>query len=166
MRNKKNEARVPQELLDRVIEEHNNDIKNGTHTPCCDENNPCCCNTFSPTMVSPADVDEFKKRLKDNMLSSPPRIVFSDDLEIKMISKSEMVDGAYYNGICRNTRVALWDEKENVFIHLSYSFHYYMDKIEHFEDVKHKSIDGFIPIEQVEPIHHEIISKIKNEIGY
>lgn len=24
-------------------------------TSCCDENNPCCCNTFSPYMASPQD---------------------------------------------------------------------------------------------------------------
>ena len=41
------------ELWNKVIE------KNKNEEPCCDENNECCCNTFSPYMASPEDVKRF-----------------------------------------------------------------------------------------------------------
>ena len=83
-----------------------------------------------------------------------------------MIPKSEMINGRWYSGFCRNTRVALWDKKEDKFIHLRFKFGYRMDKIEHFEDVQKDRLDGFVPIELIEQIHHEKIWKVKDEIGY
>jgi hypothetical protein len=85
--------------------------------------------------------------------------------KLKMIPKSEMKHG-WYNGICRNNHMAYWDEKDQIFYYLRYSFGFYMDKIEHFEDVKEKGFDGFIPIEKVERFHHEDLRELKNSIGY
>lgn len=49
------------ELWKKVCDKRDEEIKNGTYEPCCDENNPCCCNTFSPYMASPEDVSNFIK---------------------------------------------------------------------------------------------------------
>lgn len=81
-----------------------------------------------------------------------------------MIPKSEMKNGVYYRGICRNSYVALWNGKK--FDYIRYKFGNYMDTIEHFEDVKESGGDGFIPIEEIADIDSELEWKIKNEVGY
>lgn len=83
----------------------------------------------------------------------------------KMIPKSQMKEG-WYNGHCRNSHMAYWNAKEQIFYHISYSFNFYMDKIEHFQDVKDKRQDGFIPIERVERVNWVDINRIKEEVGY
>jgi hypothetical protein len=41
-----------------------------------------------------------------------------------------------------------------------------LDTIEHFEDVKDKGFDGFVPVEKIERIPIDEQWKIKDEIGY
>jgi hypothetical protein len=41
-----------------------------------------------------------------------------------------------------------------------------LDTIEHFEDVKEKRFDGFVPVERIERIPIETQWKIKDEIEY
>lgn len=65
-----------------------------------------------------------------------------------MIKKHEMIEGAYYIGTCRNTNIAQWFNGEFIFI----NFHFkepYIEKIEHYDDVKLKSHDGFIPMVKI-----------------
>ncbi len=82
-----------------------------------------------------------------------------------MIPKNEMKQG-WYKGFCRNNYMAYWDEKGQIFYYLRYSFNFYMDKIEHFEDVKDKGFDGFVPVERIERLTPDEQWKIKDEIGY
>ena len=82
-----------------------------------------------------------------------------------MIPKNEMKEG-WYKGFCRNNYMAYWDEKDQIFYYLRYSFNFYMDKIEHFEDVKDKGFDGFVPVEKIERIPIEKQWEIKDKIGY
>jgi hypothetical protein len=82
-----------------------------------------------------------------------------------MIPKNEMKEG-WYKGFCRNNYMAYWDEKDQIFYYLRYSFNFYMDKIEHFEDVKDKGFDGFVPVERIERLTPDEQWKIKDEIGY
>jgi hypothetical protein len=82
-----------------------------------------------------------------------------------MIPKNEMKQG-WYKGFCRNNYIAYWDEKDQIFYYLRYSFGFYMDKIEHFDDVKEKRLDGFVPVERIERVEPELQWKIKEEIGY
>jgi len=86
--------------------------------------------------------------------------------EYKIIPKNQMVDGMWYAGKCRNARVALWDAKNEVFVHIRYKFGYMVDTIEHFEDVKDKSVDGFIPIEKIETLDLRMVKKLQHDIGY
>ena len=85
--------------------------------------------------------------------------------QLKMIPKSQMKEG-WYNGHCRNAHMAYWDASAQMFFYLRYSFNFYMDKIEHFEDVKEERQDGFIPIERVERINWVDINRIKEQVGY
>ena len=82
-----------------------------------------------------------------------------------MIPKNEMKTG-WYKGFCRNNYMAYWDEKEQIFYYLRYAFGFYMDKIEHFEDVKEVRLDGFVPVERIERVDFDEQRKIKDEIGY
>ena len=50
------EAGIDIELWNKVIE------KNKNEEPCCDENNECCCNTFSPYMASPEDAERLNEQ--------------------------------------------------------------------------------------------------------
>jgi len=83
-----------------------------------------------------------------------------------MIPKKEIQDGKWYLGFCRNGYVAKWDAKRDKFIYINYSFQYFLDEIEHFEDVAELRTDGFVPMEIIERPHHKKIWDLKKEIGY
>ena len=51
---KSNVVDVPQGVWDRMRKMEEERKANG-EPPCCDENNPCACATFSPTMAGPGD---------------------------------------------------------------------------------------------------------------
>jgi hypothetical protein len=80
-----------------------------------------------------------------------------------MIAKKDMSEG-WYKGFCRNNYMAYWDGDK--FQYLRYSFNFYLDTIEHFEDVKDKGFDGFVPVERIERLTPDEQWKIKDEIGY
>lgn len=84
--------------------------------------------------------------------------------KVAMIPKKDMVAGTYYKGFCRNSYVALWDGTK--FIYLRNKFGYYMDTLKHFEDVKDEGVDGFVPIEVIEPIDSGTQRIIRVNIGY
>ena len=63
------------------------------------------------------------------------------------ISKSELIDGAYYQGYCRNTSVAKWNAARNVFTYPRSSMvpgDIFNEDINHFED--DDGCDIFIPM--------------------
>ena len=80
-----------------------------------------------------------------------------------MIPKSEMKEG-WYNGFCRNNHMAYWDGEK--FQYIRYKFGFYLDTIEHFEDVKEKRLDGFVPVKRIERIPIEQQWKVKDQIEY
>lgn len=56
-----------------------------------------------------------------------------------MIAKKDLVDGAVYNGHCRNAREARWDAKRGVFVYRRRKFGSEFD-----EDINHpEDDDGF-----------------------
>jgi len=66
------------------------------------------------------------------------------------IPKSQLVDGAYYWGRCRNAYVARWSAEHNQFYHWREKFSYvYIEPINHPEDFN--GFDFFSPHELVEP---------------
>lgn len=70
----------------------------------------------------------------------------------KMIPKADLKDGAYYNGHrWRGKHVAMWDADKKVFLTINYTMgNFFLEELQHFEDVAETRIDGFIPFIQIE----------------
>jgi hypothetical protein len=62
------------------------------------------------------------------------------------IPKKNLVKGAYYNGSCRNTEVAMWDGEKFIYERTKFGMKY-MDKINHFED--DNGFDLFVPLKRI-----------------
>jgi len=60
--------------------------------------------------------------------------------------------------------MAYWDGEK--FQYIRYKFGFQLDTIEHFEDVKDKGFDGFVPVERIERIPIDKQWEVKKEIGY
>lgn len=66
---------------------------------------------------------------------------------VKVISKSELVVGAVYQGECRNSDTAMWDG--NKFVYKRHKFGCsYNERINHFED--DDGYDVFVPMKIIE----------------
>ena len=84
-----------------------------------------------------------------------------------MIPKKDMKPGFYYKGTCRGTYVATWSESEDCFLHVDWNFGVpYVERIKHFEDVKHTNTDGFIPVEVIEKLDINVYIEVRREVGY
>ena len=69
--------------------------------------------------------------------------------KIGAIPKSKLEDGSYYIGVCRNSRVAIWDSKEERFYYLRRKFgKIFSEPICHPED--DDGYDLFIPYKKIE----------------
>lgn len=55
-------------------------------------------------------------------------------IELGAIPKSELKDGQWYYGNFRNSSFGKWDAEKSVFKHIRYSFGYYWDECNHFQD--------------------------------
>ena len=86
--------------------------------------------------------------------------------KLRYIPKTEMKDAQWYHGVCRNAHIAMWDKDLDKFRHLRYKFGYFMEEIEHFDDVKETRFDGFIPVKEVEEIDMKRAYQIRHEVGY
>jgi len=75
-----------------------------------------------------------------------------------MIPKKDMVGGEYYNGHrWRGKHVAMWDAEKKVFLTINYTMgNFYVEEVQHFEDVAETRIDGFIPFEKINQINLHI----------
>ena len=73
----------------------------------------------------------------------------------KMIPKKDMVNGKYYNGHrFRGKHVAMWDGEKGVFLTINFSMgNFFVEELNHFEDVAETRIDGFIPFEIIKEIN-------------
>lgn len=83
-----------------------------------------------------------------------------------MIPKKDCEHGVYYNGICRNSRIAMWDNSIEQFRYYRNKFGFRSEMIEHFDDVRDKQVDGFIPIEKIETLSPEITGQARVDVGY
>ena len=67
---------------------------------------------------------------------------------IGAIPKSELEDGAYYIGVCRNSNIAIWDSKKEKFFYIRRKFDkLFSEPICHPED--DDGYDLFIPYEKI-----------------
>lgn len=67
-------------------------------------------------------------------------------IELGAIPKSELKDGQWYYGNFRNSSFGKWDAKKSVFHHIRYSFGYYWDECNHFEDDDRFAL--FVPLRE------------------
>lgn len=66
----------------------------------------------------------------------------------RIIPKSELIDGEYYYGHCRNASTARWDAAGNCFVYWRHKFHdKFLEDINHPED--DNGFDLFKPYELV-----------------
>jgi hypothetical protein len=72
----------------------------------------------------------------------------------EMVAKKDLIGGEYYNGHrWRGKHVAMWDAEKKVFLTLNYTMgNFYVEELQHFEDVAETRIDGFIPFKQIKKI--------------
>jgi hypothetical protein len=70
----------------------------------------------------------------------------------KMIPKAELKDGVYYNGHrWRGKHVAMWDGDKKVFLTINFTMgQFFLEELQHYEDVAETRIDGFIPFIEIE----------------
>lgn len=71
-----------------------------------------------------------------------------------MIPKKDMKDCQYYNGHrWRGQHVAMWDAKKGVFLTINFTMgNFFLEELQHFEDVAETRIDGFIPFEEIKKV--------------
>ena len=71
-----------------------------------------------------------------------------------MIPKEKMEDCVYYTGHrWRGQHVAMWDANKGVFLCINFTMgNFFLEELNHFEDVADTRIDGFIPFERITKI--------------
>jgi len=74
----------------------------------------------------------------------PPNFCLNYYYKKGIIKKENLIDGAFYFGLCRNASIAKWDTKENVFWYLRFKFNTkFFEKINHISD--DDGYDLFLP---------------------
>lgn len=107
--------------------------------------------------MTPDERAEHLERTKEERIKARNE-VFRQEQETQrkdMIAKKDLIDGAYYEGECRNANVARWNGKQEVFIHWRTKWgQKFLEEIKHPDDEKH--YDVFIakkliqnPIEEI-----------------
>jgi len=94
---------------------------------------------------------KFYTMLRDKNLSPnvPVGSNLQDYYDAGVIRKGDLVDGAYYQGICRNNSIAQWDAKENCFWYMrNKSGYVYKEDINYFSD--DNGYDLFLPFIKLE----------------
>lgn len=79
----------------------------------------------------------------------------ADELEEmvdRMIPKKDLIGGVYYNGHrWRGKHVAMWDADKEAFLTINYTMgNFFLEELQHYEDVAETRIDGFIPFIEIE----------------
>ena len=96
--------------------------------------------------MTPAERAEFLERTKQERIKAGNE-AFRQEQEAKlkgMIQKKDLIDGAYYEGECRNATIARWNGKKEVFVYLRTKFNEtFPEEIKHPDDEQH--YDVFIP---------------------
>jgi hypothetical protein len=72
----------------------------------------------------------------------------------RMIPKKDLKDGGYYNGHrWRGKHVAMWDADNKIFLTINFTMgNFFLEELQHFEDVAETRIDGFIPFIEIEKV--------------
>ena len=109
-------------------------------------------------------INKFGKEKADNiknaLLEADKRKIKHHELEAeklremvnRMIPTKDLKDGVYYNGHrWRGKHVAMWDADKKVFLTINFTMrNFFLEELQHFEDVAETRIDGFIPFFEIE----------------
>jgi len=80
--------------------------------------------------------------------------VIAEAIRLGMIPKDQLKNGMYYKGSCRNARIAMWDSRNQNFVHLRTKFtSIFSETINHPED--DTGFDVFIPVEEIKDFMDE-----------
>ena len=104
-----------------------------------------------------SELNPFKSSTDVPKLPNPLDDFYTNRLiELGAITKSELKDGQWYYGNFRNANFGKWDANESLFHHIRYSFGYYWDKCNHFEDDDRFAL--FVPLREAtkEEIENEL----------
>lgn len=75
----------------------------------------------------------------------------------RSILKKDLIDGAYYAGVCRNASIARWKADIECFVHWRIKFGIpSTETIQHPENAADNRLDYFIPFRQLDHIKMEI----------
>jgi hypothetical protein len=103
-----------------------------------------------------AERTAFYDRGGDRTSNPATREELDRNIKAGMIPMSEMKDGAYYLGWCRNAVVAKWQADKECFIHWRTKFSdVFTEKINHPED--DDGYDVFVPLKEIQPTEDELI---------
>lgn len=92
-------------------------------------------------LSNPVTQDELEQAYKDGLLKI-----------------SDLIDGKYYEGKCRNASVAMWDAKKQCFVYMRSKFgQKFPETIQH--PANDNRFDLFTPVKEVIPTESQIISK-------
>jgi len=75
-----------------------------------------------------------------------------EEMVDRMIPKKDLIGGVYYNGHrWRGKHVAMWDAEKEAFLTINYTMgNFFLEELQHYEDVDETRIDGFIPFIEIE----------------
>jgi hypothetical protein len=119
---------------------------------------------FGCMRLAEHDVYSWENKYKILFKTPIDAFAINQAIELGMIPKSQLEDGLYYWGICRNARVARWVAALQEFQHMRFKSGWRVSSINHPEDEaafealgKTNGADIFMPWYKIEPIHTEII---------
>lgn len=73
----------------------------------------------------------------------------------RMIPKKDLKDGIFYNGHrWRGKHVAMWNDDKKVFLTINFTVgNFFLEELQHYEDVIESRIDGFIPFKEIKKMN-------------
>ena len=96
--------------------------------------------------------ENFTKHKQEMKLQQKREEAELKEMVDKMIPKKDLKDGTYYNGHrWRGKHVAMWDANKKIFLTINFTMgNFFLEELQHFEDVAETRIDGFIPFIEIE----------------
>jgi hypothetical protein len=97
-----------------------------------------------------------------NLHYSPPKTGFDLNAyyDVGIVKKDDLIDGAYYQGFCRNADVAKWDSDKGKFVYMRFKFgHSFPEDINHLSD--DNGYDLFVPYNKLDDVDVKDDERIK-----